>query len=225
MPAREELQTRLDYSFQDSSLLKLALTHRSKSPINNERLEYLGDSVLGFFVTEKLYCKFPEIPVGVLTRMRSRLVCNDTLVSMARSLELQKHMCMGRGEQKPGDNSRDSVLANAFEALVGAVYLDSSLAQVIAVLDQIFGPRLQTIEFTELKDPKSRLQEFLQRKALPLPVYQLVERGGKDHSPIFTVSCIIESEQIEFTVSEKTLRLAEQIAASKALTYFNGRDV
>lgn len=225
MSDSQALLARLNYRFDDPSLLTMALTHRSWGRPNNERLEYLGDSVLGLFVAEQLYRRYPDMSEGNLTRLRAQLVRRETLTELARALEIECHLIVGRGELKSGGYRRDSVLGNALEALIGAIYMDGGIDAAFAVLQVVFADKLDEADPGDLRDPKTRLQEYLQEKALPLPHYLLVEQDGKAHNPTFTVSCRIEQPQFECVVSGRTRKLAEQAAAARMLSRLVAGDV
>ena len=215
----ETLQSRLGYEFKDRGLLDRALTHRSKSPDNNERLEFLGDSILGFLVAEWLYERFPDIAEGKLSRMRSTVVRKETLTKVARELNIQNTLNLGEGELKSGGHNRDSILADALEALIGAVYLDSSMAKTKELITRHFKDVLQALTPQSVyKDPKSILQEYLQQRSLPLPIYEVVQIEGEPHRQIFQVSCTVEGYDQPFVAVGSSRRSAEQLAAEKAFS-------
>ena len=206
----------LGYRFTDRALLNRALTHRSCGRDNNERLEYLGDGILGFIIADALFTRFPRASEGELTRMRSQLVRKKTLADMARKLGLNHCLQFGGGAIKGGVGDHDSVFADGFEAVIGAIYLDSDLATVKTVLIGLFAEQLRQVALNEHKDNKTRLQEFLQKHGMPLPVYEIVAQSGEAHAKTFTVACIIETLP-EITATGGNRRTAEQDAASKAL--------
>ena len=211
------LQTDLGYSFTDQALLIRALTHRSHGRSNNERLEYLGDSILGFVIAEALFVRFPNAPEGDLTRMRSHLVCRQTLAVQARRLAMGRCLLLGGGVLKSGDGERDTTLADALEAVIGAICMDSDLPTVKTVLLSLFAQELQQISPRNLKDYKTRLQEHLQKQGLPLPVYEVVEQSGKAHALTFTVACRADNLEVAVVAGGESRRSAEQNAARKAL--------
>ncbi len=211
------LQKKLGYKFIDSSLLVRALSHRSVGSPNNERLEYLGDSILGFVVAEILYHKFPRNSEGDLTKMRATLVRKTTLADLARNLRLQENMLMGGGELKSGGYNRDSILSDAIEAIVGAVYLDGGMKAVHIVLDPLYAEMLSSIQPVGLKDSKTQLQEMLQKKDLPLPAYSVINQQGEAHNLVFTVSCEVTGISTKFVSSASSRKHAEQGAAALAL--------
>ncbi len=215
---RERLQNRLGYHFQDESLLDLALTHRSCGGNNNERLEFLGDAVLDLVVGELLFGRFPEAREGELSRMRSNLVKGTSLARVARQLNIGNQLNLGGGERKSGGQRRDSILADALEALIGAIYLDAGL--VIArqrteewLVDSIAGLSKQG----EDKDAKTRLQEYLQGQGKSLPEYQVEHVKGDPHDQTFVVSCNIELLEKPVMAEGSSRRGAEQAAADKIL--------
>lgn len=217
------LEDRLDYRFDDPDLLDRALTHRSCGSRNNERLEFLGDAILDFVVAELLYQSEPDAHEGRLTRLRAHLVRRETLASIARELELGPSLRLGPGELKSGGRRRDSILADAFEALIGAVYLDAGVAACRRILKRLYRDRLAAAaREVGLKDPKTRLQESLQARGLALPQYTVVKLEGAPHDQSFTVECVVESIPEPLTGTGASRRKAEQDAASRALEALDG---
>ncbi|PTQ89727.1 ribonuclease III [Agitococcus lubricus] len=215
----QRLMNALGYQFKDEKLIKLALTHRSVSGNhNNERLEFLGDSILGMIVADYLYHHFPQEKEGRLTRLRANLVKQDSLAIMARELKIGDYLSLGAGELKSGGFRRDSILADALEALLGAIYLDSG--QMAICRDCVlgwYGARLQEVAAEPvLKDPKSRLQEYLQAQHLALPLYAVSEVLGEDHNQTFQVQCTIEQYPPVQGIGSSR-RHAEQAAATALL--------
>lgn len=209
----------LGYQFDDQSLLETALTHRSASSINNERLEFLGDSLLSYVITTDLYKRFPNLDEGKLSRLRASLVKGETLAEMARELELGDYLRLGTGELKSGGFRRSSILADAFEALLGAIFLDSDIETIERLILKLFENRLATVKpESSLKDPKTILQELLQAAHKPLPEYSVEAVDGKAHEQQFKVSCRVEGLDQLTTGVASSRRKAEQTAASKALT-------
>jgi ribonuclease-3 len=209
---------RIGYAFSDRGLFTLALTHRSASAEHNERLEFLGDAILGFLIAELLYERFPGSPEGELTRLRSRLVRRKTLAELSRQLELGRYIVLGGGEVKSGGGERESILANALEALIGAIYLDGGLDACRRSILHIYGALLDAgFEEDAIKDPKTQLQELLQGIRLPLPVYRVVETTGADHQHWFTVECRITILDGTTRGGGKSRRLAEQDAARQTI--------
>jgi len=212
------LSSRIDYTFSDEKLLALACTHRSAAVEHNERLEFLGDSILGFLVAEILYKRFPYASEGQLTRFRSKLVRRQTLAELARELELGQYMILGGGEIKSGGENRDSTLSNAFEAIIGAIYLDGGLDACHHSVVHIFGSRFDIVLEEDIgKDPKTRLQELVQGMHLPLPEYRVLKATGVDHQHWFTVECKVTLLPETTEGSGRSRRMAEQDAAHQAL--------
>jgi len=205
------------HSFRNPDLGHLALTHRSAGKPNNERLEFLGDALLGVMVAELLFEAHPNASEGELSRLRAQLVNGQALAVIARELELGDKLKLGPGELKSGGFRRDSILADAFEALIAAVYLDDGYDACRQVVRRLFTPRVAEIKRSS-KDAKTRLQEWLQGRGLALPVYELIDSYGEDHAKIFDVSCAIEEpEPIRVDGRGGSRRSAEQDAAEAVL--------
>ena len=210
-------EQRFHYRFKDDILLQTALTHRSHSVDNNERLEFLGDAALDLVISELLYQSYSEQTEGYLSRMRSSLVKGNTLAELAKELDVGGYLILGKGENTSGGRERLSLLSDALEAMIGAIFLDGGYVAVKNVIIKIFDSRIQALDpKSEHKDHKSVLQEKLQGVKQGLPVYSLVRSVG-DHNKTFVVECSIKSGEIVTQASGKTLRVAEQKAASKAL--------
>ncbi len=208
----------LDYDFADPKLLERALTHSSKSAENNERLEFLGDSVLNLTISAVLYQRYPQVAEGELTRVRAGLVNKDTLAQLARQLQLGEFLRLGAGELKSGGFARNSILADALEAVFGAVFLDAGIDSASAVILRLYSELLQQVTpETVIKDSKTQLQEYLQSHALATPVYNVVEVTGKAHNQHFRVECIVSTLEQPVEGVGKSRRAAEQEAATKAL--------
>ncbi|MBE1161164.1 ribonuclease III [Dyella acidiphila] len=207
----------LAYHFRDASLATLALTHRSAGKPNNERMEFLGDALLGAIVAEMLYETHPKATEGEMSRLRAQLVNGQALAVMARDLELGDKLKLGSGELKSGGFRRDSILADAFEALLAAVYLDGGFDACRDIVRSLFGERIAALPRSS-KDAKTKLQEWLQASGWPLPQYELVATEGEDHARIFGVNCVV-TEPAAITTSGRgsSRRLAEQDAAEAAL--------
>ena len=207
------------YEFDDSTLFELALTHRSVSARNNERLEFLGDSLLGLIVSIEIMKKFPHSSEGELTRIRASLVNGESLANVANQLGIGEMVLLGDGEKKSGGYRRPSILADVFEALVGAIYLDSNFETVKTLVLDMFQERIESIETktTPTKDSKTILQEHLQYHSLPLPVYNILEEIGPDHQKDFLVECktVLLEQNESATAGSK--RKAEQAAAALTL--------
>lgn len=215
---------RIGHAFTDADLLELAMTHRSFGGQNNERLEFLGDSIVNFVIAEALFRRFPAAREGQLSRLRARLVKGQTLAELAREFELGECLRLGSGEMKSGGHRRDSILADAVEAVIGAIYLDAGMEVAKARVLSWYAERLESIDLQDTqKDPKTRLQEFLQSRQSPLPRYEVLSVEGEAHAQTFTIECHIEM------LSQRTLgigpsrRHAEQQAASKALELLEPR--
>ena len=220
------LKNSLDYQFNDVRLLELALTHRSVAGDNNERLEFLGDAVLDVVISEVVFRAHPLAPEGDLSRLRSSLVKDTSLAEIATNLDLGEHLILGSGERKTGGHRRDSILADAIEAIFGAVYLDAGFDAAYKIIERAFGARLQDFPSAdELRDPKTRLQEWLQARQLGLPSYELVEVTGQAHRQHFSVSCSISGVELVTHGSGTTRRNAEQEAATSMLAHLAESDV
>lgn len=208
----------LEYQFRDETLLETALTHSSFGQRHNERLEFLGDSILGWVIADALYQQFPHAREGQLSRLRARLVKGVTLAKIARELELGNYLRLGQGEMKSGGFRRDSTLADALEAIIGAIFLDSDIATCQQRVLSLFDSRLQALSLDDtLKDPKTRLQEYLQSRKQALPDYRILSTTGKEHEQIFTVACDVELLDKTVEASGASRRYAEQAAAQLAL--------
>ena len=222
----DALQNRLNYQFNNKALLTLALTHRSCGKENNERLEFLGDALLNSTIAQVLYFKFPDEKEGVLSRLRSQLVKGKTLAKIARQFELSDYLIMGAGELKSGGYLRDSVLADVVEAIIGAIYLDKDTQQAECFIRELFKERVENLSIDkELKDPKTRLQEYLQAKHLPLPKYSIVTTNGLSHEQTFTVSCETPLLDRAPSATASSRRQAEQNAADMVLTQLENSNV
>jgi ribonuclease-3 len=214
----DTLLARLDYEPRDRALFAVALTHRSAEGPNNERLEFLGDSVLNLLMSERLYLEFPSASEGDLSRLRARLVSEEPLAGIAQLMQLGEVLHLGSGELKTGGFRRQSILADAFEALCGALYLDGGLEVVREKIGPMFETRIASLpEPATLKDAKTRLQEHLQSKGRPLPVYSVKRTSGEPHAQVFLVSCVLPDTGVETEGEGASRRRAEQIAAQAAL--------
>ena len=218
MSRTETLQRRLGYSFNNDALLTRALTHRSHNARNNERLEFLGDSILNFIIAEELFTRFTEAHEGQLSRLRAKMVRQQTLAEIAREFDLGDNLIMGTGELKSGGFDRDSILSDALEAIIGAIYSDANLETVRRVVLDWFYSRLEALSLDKSqKDSKSRLQEFLQARQANLPEYVVIDVTGKSHEQIFTVECRSELLEAPSHGKGSNRRRAEQNAAAAAL--------
>jgi ribonuclease-3 len=206
------------YVFMQPALCHAAVTHRSAGADHNERLEFLGDSMLNCGVARLLYEAHPEADEGALSRLRATLVSGETLAQIAAELGLGEHLRLGPGELKTGGFRRASILADALEAILGAIFLDSGFDAAAAVVARIIGPRLSDLPAADsLKDPKTRLQEALQAHGLALPVYTLIAAAGDPHLQSFTVSCEVPVLGVSAVGEGGSRRRAEQLAAAKLL--------
>jgi len=208
----------LGYEFADPALLERALTHRSRGSNNNERLEFLGDSALGFTISAFLFQQFPDLSEGELTRLRARLVRKESLAELARRMELGPALRLGAGELRTGGFDRGSILADALEAVFGAVYVDGGFDTARDVILRIYRDKLVALdEDASAKDPKTRLQEHLQSHGLPTPTYEVIEVSGQAHAQRFDVRCQVPGLTVEVRGTGRSRRAAEQDAAQKAL--------
>jgi len=220
--AYTSLYKKLGYQFVDEANLTLALTHRSAAKTHNERLEFLGDAVLGMIIAKALYSRFPAQAEGQLTRMRSSLVKGDTLAELGREFALGELLLLGPGELKSGGFRRSSILADAVEAIIGAIYLEAGLETCEKLLLVWFDSRLQQLNPKKHpKDDKTRLQEYMQGRKLPLPEYQVVDITGKSHDQHFVVQCSVAELPDPFLGKGNSRRRAEQHAARQVLEKIN----
>ena len=211
------LSEQLGHVFAQPQLLQRALTHRSYAPEHNERLEFLGDSVLGCVIAKYLYHSYPQLSEGELSRLRSNLVKEDTLVTLAQQLDLGNRLRLGEGERKSGGFRRPSILADALEALFGAVLLDGGFVAAEKVVLGLFVPYLAQVDVQTLgKDAKTLLQEYLQGRRIPLPSYSVIATQGQAHAQSFQVECAIPSLKISTRGEGSSRRNAEQQAAQAA---------
>ena len=214
----EKLQKNIDYYFSDAALLKQALTHRSVNKNNNERLEFLGDSILGCVISHELYHRFPLVDEGQLSRLRSSLVRGQTLAKLAKTLNLSETLVLGQGELKSGGFRRESIQADAFEAILGAIFLDSDYLTVSTVILKLYDELLNDASPDDsLKDFKTQLQELLQKKGHSLPLYELIKTKGQDHNAVFYVSCHIKEFNLSVEENAKSIKRAEQACAESIL--------
>lgn len=217
MSSLDQLMTRIGHHFKNQKLLHSALTHRSTGADNNERLEFLGDAVLGFIITSELYQRHPNAPEGDLSRMRASLVNGETLALMATDLGVSEGLRLGLGEKKSGGKKRGSILADALEAIVGAIFMDGGMAACRCCVLEWYGERVDDLsKLTPIKDPKSQLQEWLQARKFPLPVYK-ASTSGEAHAQTFTVTCRVAGLVHVATGVGQSRRKAEQIAAQHFL--------
>ena len=216
--ATKALLKKLEYSFNDLSLLEEALTHRSYASKNNERLEFLGDGILNFVIADELFKAYPDVQEGDLSRLRANLVNKETLAEIAIELHLGDSIKLGSGELKSGGFRRPSIIADAVEGILGAVYCDSGFAATQALIARLYKNKLASkTDLQSLKDPKTRLQELLQSRHFALPDYQVTKISGQAHAQVFHVKCIIEKMNIEIEGEGKSRRKAEQVTADKVI--------
>ena len=214
----EALQDRLGYRFASAALLRQALTHRSHGSTHNERLEFLGDSVLNCAVASLLYERFGRLDEGDLSRVRANLVKQQTLFEVAQRLELSACLLLGEGEQKSGGFRRPSILADSLEAVFGAIFLDGGFDAAQLAIRRLYEPVLRNVDPNTLgKDAKTLLQEWLQSRKIPLPVYAVVATHGAAHNQLFEVECLVPKLSIQVLGSGGSRRAAEQAAAKLAL--------
>jgi len=211
------LGKKLGYQFRQPQLLQRALTHRSYAPEHNERMEFLGDSILGCVIAKYLYSNYPQLSEGELSRLRSNLVREETLATLAQQLDLGSHLRLGEGELKSGGFRRPSILADALEALFGAILLDSGFSEAEQAVLNLYVPYLEKVDVqTQGKDAKTLLQEYLQGKRIPLPTYTIIAMQGEAHEQSFQVECAIPSLKISTRGAGTSRRNAEQQAAQAA---------
>jgi ribonuclease-3 len=221
---RERLQQRIGYRFSRSDLLLRALTHRSHSGLHNERLEFLGDSILNCVVAAELFERFGELSEGDLSRLRAQLVREETLYQVAQTLGVGEQLQLGEGELKSGGFARPSILADAFEALIGAVFVDGGFSAARETIRRSYEPLLAGLDPKALgKDPKTLLQELLQARKVALPQYSVVATHGAAHSQSFEVECVIPQLSVRTTGNGSSRRNAEQEAAMRAFEQIRSR--
>jgi len=216
---RERLTRILAHDFKHQpELLDRALTHRSFSSDNYERLEFLGDSILNFIIAEDICDRFPDTDEGTLSRLRSSMVRCETLAELGRELDLGSYLLLGSGELKSGGYDRDSILEDVLEAIIGAIYRDAGMEQARAFVLRIFADRLKRLDLSvSLKDPKTRLQELLQKEGRDLPEYDIIDVSGPPHKQVFKVECDLAGADRIYCGTGQSRRKAEQDAASRAL--------
>ena len=218
------LEKKQGYRFKTPAILQQALTHRSAGPLHNERLEFLGDAVLELVISQRLYDQFPDAPEGDLSRLRARLVRKETLAAVARELSLGEVLKLGQGERSSGGSCRDSILADAVEALVGAFFIDGGLSAAEQQVDALLGERLARMGDAppDTRDAKTRLQEYVQAQGHELPVYAVESMTGKAHARQFCVSCTVAGLKKAGMGDGKSRRIAEQAAAEAVLKQLDG---
>lgn len=213
-----QLESALAHAFKQASLLRTALTHRSFGSPNNERLEFLGDGLLNCVVADLLFARFTDLSEGELSRLRANLVRQDTLHALAEQLSIGQYLLLGEGERRSGGAQRPSILADALEAIFGAVYLDAGFSAVHELIGRLYAPLIGAIDLRrEIKDPKTRLQEYLQGRRLPLPIYTVLTTHGEAHAQEFEVACEVPRLGVRTVGRGTSRRIAEQQAADVAL--------
>ena len=221
----ESARIAIDHAFTDTSLLRQALTHRSYGVPHNERLEFIGDAILNCVVALTLYERYPDLPEGDLSRVRAHLVNKDMLAQVARRVGLGSMIRLGEGELRSGGAARASILADAMEAVFGAVFLDAGFAEARRTIDSAYADLLRDADPATLgKDPKTRLQEWLQAQRMPVPEYAIVATTGEAHAQQFAVECRIPGLAIVATGEGSSRRAAEQDAAATALAAVRSKD-
>lgn len=214
----ERLARQLGVEFVTGDLLIMALRHRSAGNLNNERLEFLGDAILNLVIADRLYALHPSAAEGALSRWRASVVREETLATVARGLNLGDYLVLGSGELKSGGFRRDSILADALEATIGAVYLDQGFPEAKAMIERLFTPLLEVLpDAASLKDPKTRLQEFLQSGKFELPTYEVTDVQGQAHKQVFEVTCRLTHSEQTSVGRGSSRRKAEQGAAERML--------
>jgi ribonuclease-3 len=214
----KKLQKKINASFDNHALLEQALTHRSIGSNNNERLEFLGDSILGFVVADEIYMRFPEADEGVMSRLRAHLVNRESLAIIAQKLDLSDELILGQGEMKSGGKHRSSILSDAVEALIGAIYKDKGLEASRAWVLSVFKNQLESLTLeTATKDPKTQLQEYLQARGIAVPKYSVISTTGLDHNQQFKVECQVDGIDNHASSTASSRKKAEQKSASKIL--------
>ena len=213
----QDFEKQIGYSFSDSSLLLLALTHKSYSKNNNERLEFIGDAVLGYVIATDLYQNHPQVQEDSLSLMRVALVRGSMLSEVAKEVRLSDYLRLGPGELKSGGRQRLSILGDALEAVIGAVHEDGGIESSRLLIRSLFASRLSNMDITDLKDPKTRLQEILQGNNEALPVYEVESVHGEDHDLSFEVKCTLPSLDVSEIAEGSSRRLSEKFAAQKVI--------
>ncbi len=220
----QQLEKKLGHEYENLYFLKRALSHRSVCAKNNERLEFLGDSLVNFMIADALYHQFTHISEGDLSRIRAHLVKGDTLAIIGKEYGLSDYLNLGPGELKSGGFRRESIIADSVEAIIASVYEDSGMGACRAFVMRLYQTRLAELD-PELvgKDPKTRLQEYLQSRQKPLPVYTVISVNGPAHAQMFTLSCYVEMLNTKFEATASNRRKAEQKSAEKALKYLESK--
>lgn len=223
---QNELEKLLGYHFKDKNLLQIALTHRSSGSVHNERLEFLGDSIVNFVIAEILFKQFTNASEGELSRWRASLVNRATLAELARTFSMSQFLILGQGELRSGGRERESILSCAMEAIIGAIYLDQDIKACYERILEWFQPWLSTLRHASShKDPKSQLQEYLQQRRLALPEYQVEKLMGEAHQQVFFVRCEIKAFALTVVGQGTSRKRAEQEAATLMLNAIQAREL
>ena len=217
-PSLRGLEKKIGYVFSHEALLSVALTHKSYSRDNNERLEFIGDAVLGYVIATDLFELHPKVQEDALSLMRVALVRGNILAEVAEEIGLSEYLRLGTGELKSGGRQRPSILADGLEAIIGAVHEDGGIESCRTLIGKLFASRLSKLDVNELKDPKTRLQEILQAKSEALPVYEVESVEGEDHDLLFEVKCSLPSLNLSEVAIGSSRRLSEKSAAQKVIT-------
>ncbi len=212
-----KLQDKIGYHFREPALLRQALTHKSHSKANNERLEFMGDAVLGYLVGNMLYRHYPDVQEDALSLMRAQLVRGKTLAQVALTIHLSDYLLLGSGELRSGGRQRASILADALEAVIGAVHEDGGIEAAQRLVQQLFQGLTRGLDAESLKDPKTRLQELLQGQGLELPLYSVEQVSGADHQRQYTVKCEVPALDLMAQARESSRRAAEKASAQQVL--------
>lgn len=219
----ERLQQKIGYKFKDVSLLKHALTHKSYNRLHYERLEFVGDAILDYVIALVLYCQYPDVPEGELSKMRSALVNQNVLYEIALKLDLGQYLFIGEGEEQSGGRNKVSILADVLEAIFAAISFDADFLLAKKVITNLYQSHLQLAQQLTAKDYKSQLQEYLQAQNMTVPLYKVIDASGPEHNALFKVECVVRELNIRFVDSGKTKKEASQNAAAKVLQYLQGQ--
>jgi ribonuclease III len=215
---KSEIEMNIGYYFKDKALLALALTHKSSGKLHNERLEFLGDAILSSIITAEIFSKFSDKNEGVLSRMRSHLIQKEKLIDVAQKLKIESSIILSSSEKKRNSNAGGAILADALEALIGAIFLDSNWNTCAKIIMKWYDDELKDADImSEDKDPKTKLQEFMQALVRPIPAYEVVKTEGEEHDQVFTVSCKVKGLEFKTNGTGKTRKKAEQNAAKSFL--------
>ncbi len=221
----KQLQNSLGYTFNDEAILRQALTHRSFGKDNYERLEFVGDGVLDYVIALSLYTLYPELPEGKLSKVRAALVNQDSLAEIAIKLDVGSNLFLGDGEEKTGGRLRKSILADALEAIIAAISLDSSFDVAKKIIENLYSSQLNNVNSLILGDGKSMLQEYLQAQRMDMPIYSVLAVNGPDHESVFTVEGKLNELELRVVANGKSKKEATQIVATQLLQLIKERDL